>query len=133
MKEKRNFDEELYDEERKSIPNSLNECCKPNKMVLALRRYGKSFIMTGRILFVAIIIYGFISGIISSLAYEEFTDSVISFLIEFVVYSFWGIVVVEMCAFLCVLLNAASNLVYNNCVTANVALYEANKKEPTEE
>lgn len=123
----------VFDDECKKIPSSLKECYQPSPLVLRLRAIAKGILRTAAVLMIVVAIVGLIDAITSSLIYDyrsnvedfdvgNFFMSLISTCLEVL---FIG-VVVDIVA---VLLTALSNLVYNNCITANVALYEANQRK----
>ncbi len=123
----------VSDDERKKIPSSLEECYQPTPLVLRLRAVAKSILKTATVLMIVVVIVGLINAITSSLIYDyrsnvedfdigNFGMSLISTGLEVLCIA----VVVDIVA---VLLSALSNLIYNNSITANVALYEADQRK----
>ena len=123
----------VSDDEIKKIPSSLEECYRPTPLVLRLRAVAKSILKTAKILMIVVVIIGLISAITSSLIYDNrsnvkdfdignFGMSLISTALE-VLYIGVAVDIVG------VILSSLSNLIYNNSITANVALYEADQRK----
>lgn len=131
------IDINLFDNEKKTIPKTLEECHKPSKLVVALRKYAHSIHQFGKILCIIVIILGLISAITSSLIYDVSAYGKVGDIEDFDFWNFlisFGITILEawsietVASFLSVLLSALANLVYNNSITANVSLYQAEKQ-----
>ena len=123
----------VSDDEIKKIPSSLEECYRPTPLVLRLRAVAKSILKTAKILMIVVVIIGLISAITSSLIYDNrsnvkdfdignFGMSLISTALEVLYIG----VAVDLVG---VILSSLSNLIYNNSITANVALYEADQRK----
>ena len=123
----------VSDDEIKKIPSSLEECYRPTPLVLRLRAVAKSILKTAKILMIVVVIIGLISAITSSLIYDNrsnvkdfdignFGMQLISTALE-VLYIGVAVDIVG------VILSSLSNLIYNNSITANVALYEADQRK----
>lgn len=123
----------VSDDEIKKIPSSLEECYRPTPLVKRLRAVAKSILKTAKILMIVIVIVGLINAITSSLIYDNrsnvkdfdignFGMSLISTALE-VLYIGVAVDIVG------VILSSLSNLIYNNSITANVALYEADQRK----
>jgi phosphotransferase system glucose/maltose/N-acetylglucosamine-specific IIC component len=141
MYKKNKFDFNLFDNERKSIPKTLEECHNPSKLVVALRKYAWGITRLGLFLGIIVLVLGLFDAISSSLIYEvsvygEIGDvedfDIANFLIVLVTALIEIFVIDALCTFLSVLLSALANLVYNNSVTANVALYQAQKQSESD-
>ena len=124
---------EVKDDENKKIPNSLEECKKPSKLVLSLRNYASSIASLGKILSIVLAVCGFFEALFTSFIYDYDGElesfSTLNFFITLVDTFIYIIIVSSLCTFISVLIYAVANLVYNNNISVNVALYNANKSE----
>ena len=121
------FYKDFQDIEIKKIPKSLDECREPSLLIRTLRKIAYNIHRAGVIISVFITICGFLLAIAS--VTSEASESVALFFAILITTAISTAATYFSFFLASVVMNAISSLVYNNYVTANIALYEAHKRE----
>ena len=131
----------IEDNERKTIPKTLSECYQPSRLVRAIRGLAKNIVRIGVIILIISLIVGIIEAISGSLVYsydifgtaDEIEGFNFGIFLTFIInLAIKVLIIVGAFNFAALIMNALANLVYNTNITANIALYEANKREMKE-
>ena len=113
------------------IPNTLEECTNTGKTVSNLYHYALQLEKWGKRLFVILIVVGIIFTVVETVSLIDVNEeliipTLISSLLSWSVYA-----VIEFFVYhvLAMLIRALASITENTMITANVALWEASKKD----
>ena len=117
----------------KQIPKSLAECHQPDATATNLHFWAERLERWGQRLFIVLIIAGIISTVLDTMAMIDVNDDMvlsvfITSAITWALYAF-----IEYCTYhvLALLISALASITQSTIISANVALYEAAKNDPT--
>lgn len=119
----------------KPIPQTLNDCTKPESVVTTLYDWAVRLKTWGRYLFVALILIGIASTIIQIIPLIDGNEEMIlpTLFSSIVIWTLSASIEYFVYHILSILITALASITYNTSVCANVALFENRDSAPPAE
>ena len=117
------------------IPNTLEECTNTGKTVSDLYHYALHLEKCGKFLFVILIIVGIIFTVVETVSLIDVNEELIipTLISSLLSWSFYAVIEFFVYHVLAMLIRALASITENTMITANIALWEASKKETSDE
>ena len=122
----------MDNQKKPSIPTSLQECTQTGRIVAHLYDFAQKLEARSNLVFSIFLSVGIICTILEAVSLIDVNEDAILWtaFTSIVMWIIYSTIAWSLCRFTAMLINALASITENTKITANVALWEASKKEP---